>query len=102
MQNHAVIADRPALFRGRKIHSVEVAADRDTGLLPLPAGIVGIKNVATLPDRDQARAGIRHVEQRAAHRQCTGLGGQVQHIDVPRGLRKRLPHHQHQQRERFE
>ncbi|MOA57173.1 hypothetical protein D3C78_1813030 [compost metagenome] len=46
------------------------------------AGVIGIKNMATLANGDQALTGPRDVDQGAAHGQGTGLGGQVQHIDI--------------------
>ncbi|MNF71159.1 hypothetical protein D3C84_531040 [compost metagenome] len=82
VQDHAIVADGPALLRRSKIHRTQVTADRYARLLPLPAAIVGIKNVPALPDRHQPLPGIGDVQQRAVHGQCTGPGGQVQHIDV--------------------
>ncbi|MNT56224.1 hypothetical protein D3C72_1935080 [compost metagenome] len=95
MQHHAIVTHRPALLGGRKIHGRQVGADRHGGLLPGLAGIIGIENVATLTDGDQALPGTRQVQQRATRRQGTRLGRLIQYVDVTGRLRHTL--HQRQQ-----
>ncbi|MNX98874.1 hypothetical protein D3C86_1312990 [compost metagenome] len=82
VQHHAVIAHRPALGGGRKIHRSEVGTGRYDGLLPVVSRIIGKQNMATLADGNHAPAGAGHAGQRAVDRQGTDPGGQVQHIDV--------------------
>jgi hypothetical protein len=99
VQDDAIVAHGPALFPGRKVNGIQVAADRNAGLRPLLAGVVGIKNMAALANGDQARPRIRNVEHGTADRQGTEPGGQVQHIDVGTRLGTRLAQRQqHHQR----
>ncbi|MOA06049.1 hypothetical protein D3C78_1256700 [compost metagenome] len=82
VQHHAIIAHRPALGGGRKIHGRKIGTGRHDGLLPMLAGVIGKQNVATLADGDHALTGAGHAGQRAVDGQGTDPGGQVQHIDV--------------------
>ncbi|MNG12408.1 hypothetical protein D3C84_960200 [compost metagenome] len=92
MQHHAVIAHRPALLRGGEVHGIEVGTDRDTGLGPAGALIVGIQDMAALAHGNQALTGLGQVEQGAAYRQFAALRRQVEHIDQGHGLG--ITHHQ--------
>ncbi|MNO98576.1 hypothetical protein D3C76_903240 [compost metagenome] len=95
VQYHTVAAHGPALLRRREGHRVEVGADRHAGLQPAFAVIVGVQNMAPLPDSDQPRAGTRNAEQGAAHGQRTGLGRLVQHIHQRCRLSDTLQQHRH-------
>ncbi|MNI51916.1 hypothetical protein D3C73_1066660 [compost metagenome] len=86
VQHHAVAAHCPALGGVRKAHCIQISTDRHLGLLPLSAAVIAVDDVATLAHRNQALARPRRPGQRAADRQGTGLGWQVQHIDIRGGL----------------
>ncbi|MNN22923.1 hypothetical protein D3C81_1363050 [compost metagenome] len=102
MQHHAVIAHRPALGGGRKIHRSEVGTGRHGGLLPVLTGIIGKHNMATLADGDHALTGAGHAGQRAFDGQGADLDRQVQHIDVigrVGGALQQAEHHAKRQRQ---
>ncbi|MNE15574.1 hypothetical protein D3C80_1084890 [compost metagenome] len=65
VQDHAVVTDRPTLARRREVHGDQVRADRHLGLAPFAAGIVGIKDVATLTHCDQAPTGASQTSEHA-------------------------------------
>ncbi|MNZ57262.1 hypothetical protein D3C78_752360 [compost metagenome] len=92
VQHHAIAADRPALLGRREVHAIEVRADRNPGLRPLLAGIIGIKDVASLSHSHQALTCAGRVQQGAAHRQGTGPGWQIQHVDIAGRLGDAQPH----------
>ncbi|MNE60060.1 hypothetical protein D3C80_1551840 [compost metagenome] len=94
VQDHAIVAHRPALLGSGEMHGIQIGADRHGGLLPMLTGIVGIENVATLANGHQTLTRAGHVQQGAALRQGTRLGRQFQHIDIAGCLGDSLQQHQ--------
>ncbi|MCY1217437.1 hypothetical protein D9M72_293510 [compost metagenome] len=86
VQHDAVVPYRPAVAGCGEVHGIEIGTDRNAGLGPAGALIVGIKDMAALADCDQPLTGLGHVQQRAAYRQLAALGRQVEHIDQGLGL----------------
>ncbi|MNF99536.1 hypothetical protein D3C84_824370 [compost metagenome] len=76
------------------MNGIQVRADRHLGLLPVPAGVIGVKNVTTLTHGDQALPSTGHVQQRTAHGQGTRPGRQIQHVNVAGCLGDALPQRQ--------
>ncbi|MNH36301.1 hypothetical protein D3C79_970760 [compost metagenome] len=90
MQDHPVVAHRPAKLRGRKTHGIEVGADRHLRLLPVAAKVIRIQDVPPWPHGNQAGAGAGDIAQGAGRCQRAGQRRQVEYVDVSLGLGRAL------------
>ncbi|MNG17464.1 hypothetical protein D3C84_1014530 [compost metagenome] len=85
VQDDAVVPHCPA-FAGRgELDGIEIGTDRDAGLGPAFALVVGVQDMATLPHGYQPRTRLRQIEQGAAYCQLAALRRKVEHIHQRRG-----------------
>ncbi|MNO74560.1 hypothetical protein D3C76_655640 [compost metagenome] len=99
VQHDTIVTDRPTLLGRREKHRSQVAAQRNAGLHPVLARIVGKKNMATLANGDQALARSSNADQGAMHGQRTRHGRQLQHINKTGRPSYTLQQHRTQQRQ---
>ena len=88
VQDHAVVADGPALLVVDEVHRGEVGAHRHRRLLPRRAAVGRDDDVAALADGDQPLAGPRHRLQQAA---CSRAATSAPACRARRRSRRRAP-----------